>query len=90
MNINPFKNAETFQICAEIDCIYWMLGEIQKRLAKTQTPIEIMIDKNLNIAECQRKEMIELVTRLIELKQKIKAPIGNSKKFLKSLTHLKI
>lgn len=89
---NMFESGEVFALYAQIDCCYWLVGNIQKELARPKDPIYRMIDDQTGYTAARTKELteqvIDLVEQIIDCKKKIKADASMDRKMLKALKNL--
>jgi hypothetical protein len=71
-----FESPEVFEAYARIDCNYYLLSEIYKRMGIVRPPIERMIDVATGFAEMEISKMKKTATEIIESIIKDKKFIG--------------
>lgn len=81
--------AKEFETIAQIDYLYFCLRKLQKQISKPKSPITKMVYEatGFDKEETKRntKSAIEIITQIIELKNKIDADIEGETKLLEEL-----
>ncbi len=88
---NILESEKVFEAYAQIDYCYYMIGEINKKINKPLSPIEVIIDKTTghNSSEQEVKSLIGLLKTIIKNKKIIEADYSGDKAMLNNLTKLK-
>ncbi len=88
---NILENEKTFEAYAQIDYCYYMIGEINNKINKPLSPIEVAIDKTTgnDSSEQEIKNLIGLLKNIIKNKKIIEADYSGDEAMLNNLTKLK-